>query len=61
MRAASTNSLTTDDLQLNIALWIHEWICEFSPSLTLSLTKEPSRHTNTLGEKEEGGEVAVGE
>ena len=34
-KMASTNS---DSLQLNIALWIHEGMCEFSPSLTLSLT-----------------------
>ena len=33
-----TASTALGSLQLDIALWIHEGMCEFSPSLTLSLT-----------------------
>ena len=34
-KAASTNSLTTNDLQLDITLWIHKRIYEFLLSLAL--------------------------
>ena len=35
---AKMSSTALGSLQLDIALWIHEGIYEFSPSLTLSLT-----------------------
>ena len=62
VKAASTDSLTTDDLQLDIALRIHERIYEFLLSLALPFfSEEPPRHTNALGKKEERGEATVGE
>ena len=50
-------SSTLDDLQLDIALWIHERICEFFSLALPSLTQELLRRTNAFGEKEE--EVAA--
>ena len=61
-KAAHATSSTSDDLQLNITLWIHERISEFlSLSLALPfLTQEPPQRMDVSGGKEEG-EIAGSE
>ena len=56
VKAANTISSTLDDLQLDIALWIHERIYEFSSPLhyPLSLRNRCDMRTRLVKRKKEG-------